>query len=202
MVMQASEQTDFIKNHLGPLFYQNGIQTKIIIWDHNCDRPEYPISVLNDQEARKYIAGSAFHLYNGDISALSTVKNAHPDKALYFTEQWTSSKSDFAGDFMWHIKNVVIGSLRNHAQAVIEWNLANDQNYRPHTDGGCSECKGGITINSNGQITRNQLYYVIAQASKFIPAGSQRINISNLPNGVNGVALTLPNKHIAVLLQN
>ena len=39
---------------------------------------------------------------------------------------------------MWHIKNIVIGSLNNHAQAVIEWNLATDQNYGPYTDGGCS----------------------------------------------------------------
>ena len=102
---------------------------------------------------------------------------------------------------MWHIKNVVIGSLVNYAEAIIEWNLANDQSYRPHTDGGCSECKGAITIN-NGQLTRNQLYYIIAQASKFIPGGSKRISISNLPKEVGGTALILPNQQIAVLLQN
>jgi len=102
---------------------------------------------------------------------------------------------------MWHIKNVIIGSLVNYAEAMIEWNLANDQNYRPHTDGGCSECKGAVTID-NDYLIRNQLYYVIAQASKFIPGGSKRISISNLPQNVIGTALILPNQQIAVLLQN
>jgi glucosylceramidase len=60
-----------------------------------------------------FVDGSAFHLYAGDISAMSTVKNAHQDKNIYFTEQWTSSTGDFGGDFMWHIKNVIIGAIRN-----------------------------------------------------------------------------------------
>jgi len=105
---------------------------------------------------------------------------------------------------MWHIKNVMIGSLVNHAEAIIEWNLASDQNYHPHTNhGGCDNCKGAITINSvSGDITRNQLYYIVAHASKFIPSGSKRINISNLPANLIGTALILPNQQIAVLLQN
>ena len=86
LVMSAGEQAQFIKKHLGPKFRSAGLNTKIIIWDHNCDRPEYPVSILNDSEAKSFIDGSAFHLYAGDISALSQVHNAHPDKNLYFTD--------------------------------------------------------------------------------------------------------------------
>ena len=88
LLMQAREQAEFIKNHLGPAFKQAGLDTKIIIYDHNCDRPDYPISILNDAEARKYVDGTAFHLYAGKIDAMSTVHDAHPEKNLYFTEQW------------------------------------------------------------------------------------------------------------------
>ena len=42
MVMSAIQQADFIKNHLGPAFKAAGIKTKIVIWDHNCDNPDYP----------------------------------------------------------------------------------------------------------------------------------------------------------------
>ena len=63
------------------------------MYDHNCNKTEYAIDILKDSEAGKYIDGSAFHLYEGDISALSTVHNAFPDKNLYFTEQWTGSKA-------------------------------------------------------------------------------------------------------------
>ena len=118
------------------------------MWDHNCDNPNYPITILNDAAAKAFIDGSAFHLYGGDISALSTVHNAHPDKNLYFTEQWTGATGSFSGDFIWHLKNVVIGSMRNWSKSALEWNLASDPTYNPHTPGGCTECKGALTISS------------------------------------------------------
>ncbi|MCU0338069.1 MAG: glucosylceramidase [Sediminibacterium sp.] len=143
MLMTAEEQAAFIKNYLGPIFKENAIDTKIVIWDHNADHPEYPIAVLNDSAAKKFIDGSAFHLYAGDISALSKVKNAYPDKNIYFTEQWTGSKGDFAGDLKWHIKNVLLGALQNHSKIVLEWNLANNTSFGPHTPGGCTACSRG-----------------------------------------------------------
>ena len=103
MVMSAAQQADFIKNHLGPAFRASGITTKIIIWDHNCDRPDYPLEILDDPVAKAYVHGSAFHLYAGDVSALSQVHNAHPDKSLYFTEQWTGANGTFDGDLQWHL---------------------------------------------------------------------------------------------------
>jgi glucosylceramidase len=202
LLMLASEQNLFIKNHLGPAIQKAGLKTKIIVYDHNCDKPEYPLEILNDAITRQFVSGSAFHLYNGDISALGLVRKAHPDKDVYFTEQWTGAKGDFAGDFNWHIKNVIMGALNNDAKTALEWNLANDPNWEPHTPGGCTECKGALTIDKNGQILRNQAYYIIAQASKFIPTESKRIEISNLPKGVNGVAVQRPDKKVVVLLQN
>ena len=148
MVMQAAEQRDFIKNNLGPAFQAAGITTKIIVWDHNCDRPDYPISILNDPDAYKYVDGSAFHLYGGDISALTSVHNAFPSKNLYFTEQWVGGPSNFAGDMKWWVQNIIIGATRNWSKNVIGWNLASDPSYNPHTPGGCSNCEGALTISS------------------------------------------------------
>ncbi len=65
--MEATEQASFIKSSLGPAFQAAGINTKIILYDHNCDKPEYPLAILNDADARKFVDGSAFHLYAGDI---------------------------------------------------------------------------------------------------------------------------------------
>lgn len=200
MLMTPEQQAAFIKEALGPQMKIAGIDTKIIIWDHNCDKPSYPITVLNDADAAQYITGSAFHLYAGDISALSAVKSAHPSKKLYFTEQWTGSNGDFAGDLMWHVKNVVIGSMRNHSQTALEWNLANDPTFGPHTPGGCTQCKGAVTITADSY-TKNVSYYIIAQASKLIPPGSTRI-YSNESGGVANVAFRLPNGQIGLVLLN
>lgn len=200
MVMQPAQQADFIKNHLGPAFQAAGITTKIIVWDHNCDNPNYAVQVLNDAAAKPFINGSAFHLYGGDISALSTVKTQHPDKELYFTEQYTSSTGGFAGDFRWHIRNVVIGSMRNWSRNALEWNLANDATYGPHTPGGCTVCKGALTI-SGASITRNVAYYIIAQASKFVPAGSVRIKSETIGSLIN-VAFKRPDGKKALIVLN
>jgi glucosylceramidase len=198
--MDAPEQAAFIRDHLGPAFRRNGISTKIIVWDHNCDMPEFPIAVLSDKQANAYIDGSAFHLYGGQINAMSAVKDAFPDKHIYFTEQWTGSKGDFGGDLMWHFKNVLIGSLRNWSRTVLEWNLANDAGFGPHTPGGCSECKGALTIDGEA-IQKNVSYFIIAHASKFIPPGSVRIASSEV-TGIPSVAFKTPDGKLVLLLMN
>jgi glucosylceramidase len=201
LLMLATDQANFIKNNLGPAFQAASISTKIIIYDHNCDKPEYPISILNDAAAKQYIAGSAFHLYGGNISALSSVHSAHPDKGLYFTEQWTSSTGDFGGDLKWHVKNVLIGSMLNWSKVALEWNLANDANYGPHTTGGCTQCKGAITVNSANSYTKNVAFYIIAHASKFAPVGSIRI-ASNTSGYLNNVAFKTPAGKIVLIVEN
>lgn len=183
LLMLAEDQAVFVKKNLGPAFEQNNIKTKIIIYDHNADRIDYPLTILNDPEAKKYVDGSAFHLYGGTIDALSEVHKAHPDRKIYFTEQWVGAPGNFKEDFSWHIKNLIIGAPRNWCSTVLEWNLAADPNQDPHTEGGCDRCLGAITIGDT--ITRNVAYYIVAQASKFVRPGSVRIEsnlVQELPN--------------------
>jgi glucosylceramidase len=177
MVMQAAEQATFIKDHLGPAFVAAGITTKIIAYDHNADRPDYPLTILNDAAAKPFVDGSAFHLYGGSITALTQVHNAHPDKHVYFTEQWVGGPGNFSGDLQWHVENLVIGATRNWSRNVLEWNLAADPGYQPHTPGGCSSCLGALTIGAT--VTRNVSYYIIAHGSKFVRPGSVRIGSNN-----------------------
>jgi len=200
MVMQATDEASFIKNNLGPAFQSAGITAKIIVYDHNCDRPDYPETVLSDAAANVFVNGSAFHLYAGDISALSQVHNLYPNKQLYFTEQYTASTGNFAGDLQWHIQNVIIGSMRNWSRNALEWNLANDASFGPHTPGGCTTCKGGLTI-SGSSITRNVGYYIVAHASKFVPAGSVRIS-STITSVLQTTAFLTPDGKKVLIVEN
>lgn len=201
MYMSAEQQRDFIKNNLGPAFQSANLSTKIVVYDHNCDKPEYPLTILADTEASKFVDGSAFHLYAGNILVLNNVHNAYPNKNVYFTEQWTGSTGAFSGDLLWHTKNVVIGSMRNWSKIALEWNLANDASFGPHTPGGCTECKGAITINNSETFTRNVGYYIIAQASKFIPQNSVRISSTESGN-LSSVAFKTPAGKIALIVLN
>lgn len=201
MEMSAAEQIVFIKNNLGPKLQAANLTTKIIIYDHNADHPEYPLAILNDTTARTFIDGSAFHLYGGSISALTPLHDAFPTKNIYFTEQFTSSTGSFSGDLGWHFRNLIIGAPRYWSRNVLEWNLANDPNYGPHTQGGCTDCKGALTI-SGDNISRNVSYYIISHASKFVPQGSVRI-ASNIPGNLQNVAyVTLSGKKVLIVLND
>lgn len=200
MLMTAEEQALFVKKHLGPAFETAGIKTKIVVYDHNCDHPDYPITVLNDAEAKKYIDGSAFHLYLGEISALSKVHEAYPDRNIYFTEQWTSPNGTFDGDLRWHTKELIVGATRNWSRTVLEWNLAADPEFNPHTDeGGCTQCMGALTIGDS--VSRNVSYYIIAQASKFVRPGSVRI-ASNIVDTLHNVAFITPEGKKVLIVVN
>ncbi len=200
LLMLAAEQRDFIKNNLGPAFKAAGLTTKIILYDHNCDHPEYCTSILSDPDAYKYIDGSAFHLYGGDISALSQVHSAYTAKNVYFTEQWVGGPGDFSGNLKWHTENLIIGATRNWSKNVIEWNMAADPQFEPHTSGGCTRCEGALTI-TNGY-SRNVSYYIVAHASKFVPAGSLRIE-SNLVGSLPNVAFLTPQgRKVLIVLNN
>jgi glucosylceramidase len=201
LLMDAQEQTIFLSNYIGPQFKAANIKTEVILYDHNADHPNYPIAVLNDTKAKSFASGTAFHLYLGQEAALSEVHNAHPDKKILFTEQWTGAKGEFGGDLMWHLEHIVIGTINNWSSAVIEWNLAADASYNPHTLGGCTECKGAFTIQGDA-VSRNVSYYIIGQASKYIPVGSQRLATTSNMVSIKTTGFILPNGKKANLVLN
>jgi len=202
MVMEATDEAAFISKSLGPAFRKARIDTRIIVYDHNCDRPDYPLTILKDPEAMQYVAGSGFHLYEGEITALTQVHDAYPQKNLYFTEQMVV---DEHGDPRLHIAapvaRLMVGAPRNWSRNVLLWNLAADPEFKPHTDnGGCPVCEGAITIDGNN-VTRNLAYYTVAHAAKFVPPGSVRIR-SNALDKLPNVAYETPGGKYVVIVAN
>jgi glucosylceramidase len=201
MGMSAVAQADFIRDHLGPALHDTGLSdVAIFCYDHNCDRPDYPIAVLDDVETRQFVAGVAWHLYGGRPTALSKVARKHPGIKTYFTEQWVQAGGQFGDDLIWHVRNVLIGTIRNGAQAVLEWNLAGDPDNGPHTPGGSDQSLGALTIGAS-TITRNLSYYVIAHLSRFVRPGSMRVSstsVAALPN----VAFSTPDGKAVLLVLN
>ncbi|RYD79008.1 MAG: glucosylceramidase [Sphingobacteriales bacterium] len=202
LLMVAPDQALFVKKHLGPAFQSAGLKTKIIIYDHNADRPDYPISILDDAEARKYIDGSAFHLYGGKIEALTDVHNAHPDKNIYFSEQMVVERPGAADiNITGPVRRLIIGATRNWSRTVLEWNLAADPENKPFTDrGGCPTCQGAVTIDKDN-VSRNIAYYSVAHASKFVRPGSVRIASNELTN-LSNVAFKTPDGKKVLIVAN
>ncbi|WP_029273409.1 RICIN domain-containing protein [Flavobacterium sp. KJJ] len=199
MLMNSTEQKNFINQQLGPQMAAAGFgNIKIIAFDHNCDNTAYPIDVLNNSS---YVDGAAFHMYLGNISAMSTVRNA-TNKNVYFTEQYTGSGGSFSGDFGWHMQNIVIGGTNNWAKTVLEWNVANNSSLGPHTPGGCNTCLGAVTINNSTSYTKNVAYYIIGQISKFVKPGALRIGSSSTSGGILSVGFKNPDGSIVLVVYN
>jgi len=213
MVMSASEQADFIKGYLGPELRKAAPETEILCWDHNCDVPEYPLTVLGDAGARAYIAGVAWHMYNGGPETMSQVRAQYPEQKVYFTEQWVSAEDDFMGALRWHTKNIVIGTLRNWSRTALEWNLASDPRYALHTRLGAVGALGGVTIAATithrrgapviaATIQRNPGYYLMAHSARFIRPGSVRVHSSEVDRLPNVTCLTPESRMVMVVMND
>ncbi len=202
MLMLSPEQAEFIKTDLGPALRAAGLKTKIVLYDHNLDHPLYPLSILRDPAAAKYVDGSGFHLYGGTVDAMTQVHDAFPKKNLYFTEQMVTDRDPNGPiNLSSPVARIVIGATRNWSKNVLLWNLAADPNNGPHTsNGGCPVCTGAITINGD-KVTRNVAFYTIAHASKFVPTGSVRI-ASNTLDTLPNVAFKTPDGKKVLIVSN
>ena len=202
MLMLESEQEDFIKNHLGPAFKKADIKTKIVLYDHNLDHPLYPLTILRDPAANKYIDGTGFHLYGGTVDAMTQVHDEFPNKNIYFTEQSVTEHSGSPNiNLSRPVARVMIGVSRNWSKNILLWNLAADPQNGPHTnDGGCTGCVGAITIDGD-KVTRQVAFYTLAHASKFVRPGSVRIGSNDLEQLPN-VAFKTPKGERVLIVSN
>lgn len=187
----------------GEEFNAAGLDTDLLTHDHNWDLSSRAITALSDPVAAEHIDGTAWHCYGGNPSAQSAVHNAFPTKDIYFTEcSGTFSLGDFSGNLLWNTNNLLIGSTRNWAKSVLLWNLALDERGGPRV-GGCSNCRGVVTINSaTGEVTRNEEYFALAQFARGVRPGAVRIDSTESAGPVRSVAFRNPDGSKALLLTN
>ncbi|SEG00642.1 glucosylceramidase [Bryocella elongata] len=207
MVLTAEQEATFIGKSLGPAISKAGLHTRIIAFDHNCDHPQYPETILKDPDSSRYTDGAGFHLYLGQISALTQVHDAFPRTNIYFTEQMVVPRRNRTtgitdSSIAQPEARVVIGAMENWSRNVLLWNLAADPNNGPHTnDGGCPMCAGAMTLDGDN-VKRLSAYYTAAHASKFVPPGSIRI-ASNAPaDTAPHVAFRTPKGKHVLLVSN
>lgn len=202
-LMPAAQQKAFIRDVLGPAMEKAHLRTKILIYDHNWDHPEYPEEILNDPAAAHYVAGTAFHCYGGDIQAQTQLHDRFPSKGVWETE--CSGGSWQSGNLLAATGRLIIESTRHWAKSVVLWNMALDQKNGPYS-GGCDTCRGLITVDHShtpSTVTRNIDYYAMGQASRFVRPGATRIASNNLEQDqLYSVAFQNTDGSIALIVLN
>lgn len=187
--MSWQEQSNFIKWAIGPAFAAAGLKTKVLVFDHNYSydgnsgQQDYPVHIFEDPEAGRYVQGSAWHNYGGNVSVLDGVHARFPDKEIYFTEAsigtWNYSFEDcLINDF----RDVFLGTLGRWGKGVTLWNLMLDYQGKPFRPRGCSTCYGAVSIDASeyslNSVVRNSHYYDVAHCSKVLQPGAVRLGTS------------------------
>lgn len=204
MYMSAEQQAAFLSTSLAPAMAAAHLNTKVLIYDHNWDHPEYPATVLKDPEAYALAAGTAWHHYAGDPVVMTSFHNEFPKKGEWETE---------AGGGEWQKGSIVtqeaaelIAVMRNWSKSYVLWTIATDEDHGPYV-GGCNVCRGVLTLDitnpDNPSVHREPDYYVLGQASAFVYPGALRI-ASTEPEGteMKDVAFLNPDGSIVLYTLN
>lgn len=176
MRMLATEQAAFLANNLGPALAAAHLSTKVMVYDHNWDVPQYSETMFKDPKAYAFSAGTAWHHYGGDPSVMTKNHQEFPDKDQWVTE--ASGESSEKGNILANQATELVNVTRNWAKSYVLWALATDQNRGPHV-GGCTDCRGLVTIDltdpAKPVVKPETDYYVLGHASKFVFPGAVRI---------------------------
>ena len=204
MSMPATDQAAFLGNALGPALAAAHLNIKVMVYDHNWDRPDYPETVLKDPKANAVAAGTAWHHYAGNPAVMTKNHEEFPQKDQWVTE--SSGGTWQKGNVLADEAAELIAVIRNWSKSYVLWALATDQNRGPHV-GGCGTCRGLLTIDTSvpgiASVKPELDYYVLGQASKFLLPGAVRI-ASDEPAGtqLKDVAFLNPNGTVVLYTLN
>lgn len=206
-IFTAEEERDFLKNYLGPTFWENGLKDKkIIVWDHNRDLMPYRAEVIfSDPEASKYAWGIGYHWYedwSGGKKMYNNVRNvyeSYPDKYIIFTEGTVES---FVPDHYNYWPNAekyatsMIYDFNSGASGWTDWNILLDEKGGPnHVGNFCFAPMHGDT--RTGELFITPAYYYLGHFSKFIRPGARRLSTS--PSLSNLLATSFLNSNGSVV---
>jgi glucosylceramidase len=189
-----TDQTTALFDYVLPALSNAGLTTKVLVYDHNWDRPDYPQDVLMN-ESLSQIAGVAWHGYASTPGAMTVIRNMFPAVGTYETEHsgFITNSDQSRLDF-----EEITQCMRNWARAYVKWSLALDENQGPH-DGGCSTCTGIVTVNSTtGNITYGTEFYTMGQFSKYVLPGANRVYSSNAQGIVTAAFVNPDNSSVLV----
>jgi glucosylceramidase len=179
---------------LGLKLQRAGLRTKLLGYDHNWEEhpndvantppgedpeTEYPTDLLKSRAGR-WLAGTAFHCYAGDVKRQTELQHRFPQKGVWFTEcSGSHGPTDppaqvFSDTLKWHTRNVVLGVTRNWGKTVVNWNLALDPNGGPH-NGGCDTCTGVLTVGPGDTFSQSAEYFTLGHLARFVAPGAERI---------------------------
>jgi glucosylceramidase len=194
-------ETEFITDHLGPLFQKANTSTRIWILDHNYVYWGRVISELDNPEFRRYVHGVAWHGYVGEPAMMSKVHAAHPEAEMHYTEGSTDYNDPHYQDDWVKWASTYTSVLGNWCQSAMAWNMATDERGKPNI--GPYPCGGILIINPRTQeIVRSGQYWALAHFSRLLRRGARRFESQGTAGDLTHIAFENPGGEKVVVLTN
>ncbi|MHB8286369.1 MAG: glycoside hydrolase family 30 protein, partial [Caulobacteraceae bacterium] len=206
---------NFAQNYLGPALAAAGINiwstnnptgtTQILCGDMSWG-DEAGHSLVTAAISGSYIAGAAYHAYDGNGSVqLSTLGSYYPAKQAHMTESSQAATGTAAARMATSLGYATLLSLQNGGSSITFWNLALATGGLP---GPSDNLEPAVTVGSGGALTYNSEYYVIAHLAKYVKRGAVRIasttfgTTGNTGTDLQTVAFLNPDGTVVSLLWN
>jgi glucosylceramidase len=212
---------DLLRDHVGPLLAREGVRTRIQLSEAPSREDavrSYP-TVLDDPEARKYVASIAYHGYDLEhFDGIAELHRRYPNLPLWMTEichayEAGTPKSmplpryDFEDGDFW--AEQIFGDLGAGASAWIYWNMILDEKGGPWL---VSPVHGNpdpnaqhpvlVVDRTKKKVTYTGLYYYLAHFGRFVRPGAVRVGTTGGRKGVLALAFRAPDGRIVAQLAN
>jgi glucosylceramidase len=203
-IYTGDEERDFVRDYLGPTFAKAGMDTKIIIWDHNRDIMfERAGDVLNDPAAAKYVWGVGFHWYVSELSDnVQRTHDAWPDKHLLATEGCQEG-GPHPGEWLpaeRYGRNILM-DLNHWSEGWVDWNMLLDERGGPNHVGNFTSAP--ILANlKTGEISFQPSFYYIGQFAKFVHPNAVRVLAAPTNIHLETTAFVNPDGSIVTIVMN
>uniref|UniRef100_A0A915D9A4 Glucosylceramidase n=1 Tax=Ditylenchus dipsaci TaxID=166011 RepID=A0A915D9A4_9BILA len=225
-------QRDFVAKLLGPALKNSSLTANLKLMVNDDQRywlPSHPDTMLQNDNASKYIDGIGVHWYADflfNANRLTQTHNKHPQKFILATEacngyiplaqgpklgDWHRGEN-YGEDIIEDLQNCLLTFLHNkfltlRAVGWTDWNICLDEKGGPNFVGNFVDSP--IIVNATSdEFYKQPMYYVLGHFSKFIRPESIRLGLEIKTHykwfspHLSGTAYSTPAKQIVLVLQN
>ena len=191
-------ESDFIRDHLGPLLQGKADKTQIWLLDHNYDLWKRVRWQMQDPELRKFVSGVAWHGYVGTPDMMSRLHDAEPQLPFFWTEGGPDI-TDPQYSYEWtRWGNIFTAATRNWCRCLITWNLMLDPQGKPNI--GPFSCGGLVTLKADGSLLYSGQYWALRHFSQHVRRGAVRLASRSDASELAHVSFLNPDgSHVLVL---
>ncbi|KPJ00977.1 Glucosylceramidase [Papilio xuthus] len=204
----------WVANNLGPTVRNSRFNETLIL---AVDDQRYIIPIWlrgmekEDPKSIEYIDGIAIHYYGNFMPAtvLTRIQKRYPGKILLSTEAcegpmpWDKYKVEvWSWDRASKYTRSILEDLNNFVVGWIDWNLCLDENGGPNWAHNYVDAPV-LVYGERDEFIKQPMYYALGHFSKFIPRGSQVVEVSRMSTTtVPNIAVVTPEGNIVLVLHN